>query len=600
MSGILLQNGKQDFKDANGRPLSGGRVFFFEPGTQSPKDTYQDAAQTILNTNPIILDARGEAVIYGSGAYRQVLRDASLNQIWDQNIPDALSSVNDSIGPLLMKTSVVVANIAELRALKSTASKNAFVLGYYSSLDGGGGQYTYDATDSASADNGGTIIVATDGSRWKLAYVNGPTARQFGCKGDGVADDATPLQNFLNLGGDGFITLGTYNSSKNLTQTTRMRLRGDGRGLTKIVFTGTTGNGLTVTPPTGGEASRFWKWEGISILPKTPKAGSYAMHIVLNTGCFLSNFDILDCEFGDFGLRGLCLDNSVGNGDGFFTGTVKRCWITNGLRGLKIGDSMTFADNTITGKNCGIDITGVAGARQMLIDNNNITTSGGTIALINVEQAFITNNQLEQPGYLGASGAYDGPYGAFMYFASCFKPTIRGNTINPNNGASTVSAAAIVADGTTYYIDIENNDINKGASFHFIFASTTLGHRIAANNRYYGATPTADDQSVGIKGLQKTLTLTNSWTTLDASVPTPGFYRDSDGFVNLTGTIKGGTGTAATLPAGFRPALYQIYATTGPSNTTPSQITVGPDGTIVPAGTNTKCGLDGVRFRVAD
>jgi lysophospholipase L1-like esterase len=90
MSGFLVQNGKQSFSDVNGRPLIGGKVYFFAPGTDTPKDTWQDYAQTVLNTNPVILDARGEASIYGGSSYRQVLRDSAGNLIWDQYLPDLL------------------------------------------------------------------------------------------------------------------------------------------------------------------------------------------------------------------------------------------------------------------------------------------------------------------------------------------------------------------------------------------------------------------------------------------------------------------------------------------------------------------------------
>jgi hypothetical protein len=40
---------------------------FFVPGTTSPKPTFQNAAQTIANTNPVQLDSAGRATIYGTG-----------------------------------------------------------------------------------------------------------------------------------------------------------------------------------------------------------------------------------------------------------------------------------------------------------------------------------------------------------------------------------------------------------------------------------------------------------------------------------------------------------------------------------------------------
>lgn len=52
------------FDDDNGKPLSGGRVFFYEAGTNTPKDTYTDANSNIPNTNPVVLNARGDASIW--------------------------------------------------------------------------------------------------------------------------------------------------------------------------------------------------------------------------------------------------------------------------------------------------------------------------------------------------------------------------------------------------------------------------------------------------------------------------------------------------------------------------------------------------------
>lgn len=91
--GTLLPNGEQYFTDNNGLPLSAGCIYFFVPGTTTPKATYQNAAQTIANTNPVQLDAAGRAIIYGTGTYRQIVRASNGTitpcspagtQIWDQ------------------------------------------------------------------------------------------------------------------------------------------------------------------------------------------------------------------------------------------------------------------------------------------------------------------------------------------------------------------------------------------------------------------------------------------------------------------------------------------------------------------------------------
>ncbi len=45
-------------------PLSGGYLYTFTAGTQSPLTTYQDAAGLTPNSNPIVLDPTGSAVVY--------------------------------------------------------------------------------------------------------------------------------------------------------------------------------------------------------------------------------------------------------------------------------------------------------------------------------------------------------------------------------------------------------------------------------------------------------------------------------------------------------------------------------------------------------
>jgi hypothetical protein len=84
MTATLLPNAKQQFLDSNGRPLAGGQVYFYIPNTSTFKNTWQDAGQTTLNTNPVVLDANGQAIIYGSGQYRQVVYDVHGNLIWDK------------------------------------------------------------------------------------------------------------------------------------------------------------------------------------------------------------------------------------------------------------------------------------------------------------------------------------------------------------------------------------------------------------------------------------------------------------------------------------------------------------------------------------
>jgi hypothetical protein len=94
----LLPPGKNCFEGANGAYVSGS-VNMFIPNTTTPKATWQDAAQTVLNSQPIQLDSNGCAIIYGIGSYRQQLFDGPVlvgvttgNLIWDQITTDTSAS----------------------------------------------------------------------------------------------------------------------------------------------------------------------------------------------------------------------------------------------------------------------------------------------------------------------------------------------------------------------------------------------------------------------------------------------------------------------------------------------------------------------------
>ena len=53
------------------------------PGTSTPKDTWLDPDKAAVNTNPVVLDAAGRAIILGSADYRLIVRDVDGNLIYD-------------------------------------------------------------------------------------------------------------------------------------------------------------------------------------------------------------------------------------------------------------------------------------------------------------------------------------------------------------------------------------------------------------------------------------------------------------------------------------------------------------------------------------
>lgn len=80
----ILPQGKTQFLDNNGNPLTSGTVGFYIPSTLTFKTTWQNSAESISNTNPVVLDAGGRAIIYGDGNYRMIVKDRLGNLVYDQ------------------------------------------------------------------------------------------------------------------------------------------------------------------------------------------------------------------------------------------------------------------------------------------------------------------------------------------------------------------------------------------------------------------------------------------------------------------------------------------------------------------------------------
>lgn len=251
----LLPNAKQQFFGPNGVPLSGGNVFLYIPTTTTYKASWQDSAGTILNPQPIPLDANGECIIWGAGLYRQQVFDVNGNLIWDQVTSSAASSADlgsttipygaSLVGfdgttldqQFLSRVNRVVDSVAALRAISKLTYTRVYCTGYYAPHDGGGGAYQYDSSDTTTADNGCTVIVASDGGRWKLQHFGRLSVMQAGAKGDGTTDDTSAIQNAVATGLRVFFPkpASFYVVTNGITCTTKGQIiEGDGRYISII------------------------------------------------------------------------------------------------------------------------------------------------------------------------------------------------------------------------------------------------------------------------------------------------------------------------------------------------------------------------------
>jgi hypothetical protein len=83
MTTNLLTPPKAQFFDANGNPLVGGKLYAYAAGTTTPQATYTDYAGGTANTNPVILDSRGEASVWlGENPYKFKLTTSTDVEVW--------------------------------------------------------------------------------------------------------------------------------------------------------------------------------------------------------------------------------------------------------------------------------------------------------------------------------------------------------------------------------------------------------------------------------------------------------------------------------------------------------------------------------------
>ena len=90
------------FIDANGNPLSGGKLYTYVAGTTTPSATYTTSAGNIANANPVILDSAGRASVWlATGTYKFVLKDSTDTLVYTT---DNISGTYGGMQPAVVAT----------------------------------------------------------------------------------------------------------------------------------------------------------------------------------------------------------------------------------------------------------------------------------------------------------------------------------------------------------------------------------------------------------------------------------------------------------------------------------------------------------------
>ena len=125
--------------------------------------------------------------------------------------------------------------------------------------------------------------------------------------------------------------------------------------------------------------------------------------------------------------------------------------------------------------------------------------------------------------------------------------------------------------------------------------ATQMDNAIAQGSYWWWWDPGVQ-RAVG--GASPAAAFTNSWVNYDGGFQTARYWFDREGNVCIGGSIKTGTAgnSAFTLPAGYRPAAQQAFATDG--NGAHALIYVNTSGTVVPnVGSSTITSLNGIKFQ---
>jgi len=215
----ILPNGKQQFIDANGNPLASGKVYYYIPNTTTFKNTYQDDSGNTLNTNPIVLDANGQCIAYGTGSYRQQVYDVNNNLIWDVQV-DAPGNGNATFGNFSISPS----------ALGTTLNFN------------------YNSTVVSTMTSGGILAGATGIGLTNWTTTTRPSAPVIGLYGYNTTTGLPETYNGTSWVSGGASANGVIYQN-NLSITSSFALNSSSGGMS--VGPVTLGTGVTITIPSG-------------------------------------------------------------------------------------------------------------------------------------------------------------------------------------------------------------------------------------------------------------------------------------------------------------------------------------------------------------
>lgn len=248
---VVTPTAKAQFLDATGAPLVGGLVYTYAAGTTTPQATYTDSTGSQANTNPIVLDSRGEANIWlGSATYKFRLCAADNTELWTV---DNISAPTTSLSPVLSGNVSIDTNSSG-SALTITQSGTGAIIKIPDATNPAVTLFTVDNTGqvgigtaspgSAFDVSNGTIQVSSSGGAARSKIYADATNSYYTAEGARAAVITANSTNLIYAASNGYVGI------KNATPTAELDVTGAAKTSTSITAGTSISSGTTIASGT--------------------------------------------------------------------------------------------------------------------------------------------------------------------------------------------------------------------------------------------------------------------------------------------------------------------------------------------------------------
>jgi hypothetical protein len=500
------------------------------------------------------------------------------------------------------RTAIVAATLsAVIDAIRAT--------GYYSEGDGGGGLYFRLSSSPSPAKR--WHVQSADGAWWELSETL-IDPRMLGAKFTGSTSDATVNTAAINaaldyhtLGGMVVIPPGRAYIEQDganpwcLRQTKPNRIRTAGGLYSALIPIGGTGPGVNtlVYKPDPAISHNNALIQGVFLGDSYTSIRKGGVGIYLDTDVAQANLPqllIKECFIGqddvspNFGI--LHLNNASNNiNGGLYCALIENNIVVGGIRLNGSGDSNIIRKNILTGASTqGIWFDLVAGASELVIEQNNITCRGGAVVGDGGSRCKIIYNNIEQTGTGAADAAMINLRGLSGTMANC---EIHGNHLGAFTGSGITANVRLrnqIAPKVTH-----NNMLAASGSTYGIDVTTTADPVLSPNTVGTGGAGAVlvGGSVTGLTGILSSLSLLNGFANVGSGYQNVAYIKEGSTATAVGAVTSGSSGAViATLPVGARPSANILAA--GYKGTGLGVFLILPNGDIVgvdvnPASTNT-------------